>query len=129
MIRNIFSRAEHPVWRRCSSVTNPQFAPSSRLASRAPRHELIPPISDALQLEIQSLELLEHLGDPRANLVALRPEALRLGALTLGVLAVPPLGDTLARAVGDVPRHTALLELAVSAVIALAVLYHVYLFA
>ena len=47
---------------------------------------------------------------------------LAMGALTLGVLAVPPLGDTLARAVGDVPRHTALLELAVSAVIALAVL-------
>ena len=31
------SRAGHPAWRRCSSLTNPRFARSSRLASRAPR--------------------------------------------------------------------------------------------
>jgi tetratricopeptide (TPR) repeat protein len=31
------SRAGHPVWRRCSSLTYAQYARSSRLASRAPR--------------------------------------------------------------------------------------------
>jgi hypothetical protein len=31
------SRAGHPAWRRCSSLTNSRFARSSRLASRAPR--------------------------------------------------------------------------------------------
>ena len=36
------SQAGHPAWRRCSSVTDAQSAPSSRLASRAPRPGLIP---------------------------------------------------------------------------------------
>src|SRR5450432_228398 len=31
------SRPSHPGWLRCSSVTYQQYAPSSRLASRAPR--------------------------------------------------------------------------------------------
>ena len=33
-------RAGHPVWRRCSSVTDAQSAASSRLARRAPRSEI-----------------------------------------------------------------------------------------
>ncbi len=47
---------------------------------------------------------------------------LALGALTLGGLALPPLGDQLARGLGEAPTHVAPLELTVSAVIALAAL-------
>jgi NADH-quinone oxidoreductase subunit L len=46
---------------------------------------------------------------------------LALGALVLGVLALPPVGATVARAVGEEPLDPAPLELAVSALIALAV--------
>ena len=38
--RNKF-RAGHPVWRRCSSLKYSQYSHSSRLASRAPRPELM----------------------------------------------------------------------------------------
>ena len=47
---------------------------------------------------------------------------LALGALALGVLALPPVGNRVARAMGEEPLQPAPLELAVSAAIALAVL-------
>lgn len=47
---------------------------------------------------------------------------LALGALLLGLLALPPLGDTVARALGEEPGHPSALELAASTVIALVVL-------
>ncbi len=47
---------------------------------------------------------------------------LALGALALGLLALPPVGDTLAHALGEEPVHPTLLEMLASAGIALAVL-------
>lgn len=47
---------------------------------------------------------------------------LALGALVLGLLALPPVGDTLSRALGEEPLHPTLLEMLASAGIALAVL-------
>lgn len=47
---------------------------------------------------------------------------LALGALVLGVLALPPVGDTLARALGEEPLHPTPVEMVVSAGIALTVL-------
>ncbi|WP_298752563.1 proton-conducting transporter membrane subunit [uncultured Serinicoccus sp.] len=48
--------------------------------------------------------------------------ALALGALTLGLLALPPVGDVLARSLGEQPVHPGLVEMGVSAALALAVL-------
>ena len=48
--------------------------------------------------------------------------ALALGAVVLGVLALPPFGDTVARALGEEPLHPTPLEVAASVVIALGVL-------
>ena len=48
--------------------------------------------------------------------------ALALGAVVLGVLALPPFGDTLARALGEEPLHPTPLEMAASVVVALGVL-------
>ena len=48
--------------------------------------------------------------------------ALALGAVVLGVLALPPFGDTFARALGEEPLHPTLLEMAASVVIAVGVL-------
>ena len=47
---------------------------------------------------------------------------LAVGALVLGLLALPPVGDTVASALGEQPLHPSLAELVVSGVIALAVL-------
>ena len=47
---------------------------------------------------------------------------LALGALTLGLLALPPVGDVLARSLGEQPGHPGLAEMGVSAALALAVL-------
>lgn len=47
---------------------------------------------------------------------------LALGALVLGLLALPPVGDTLAGALGEEPLHPTLVEMAASAGLALAVL-------
>lgn len=47
---------------------------------------------------------------------------LALGALLLGVLALPPVGDTVARALGEEPLHPTLPEVAASVVVALVVL-------
>ena len=51
---------------------------------------------------------------------------LALGALVLGALALPPVGDTAARTMAEEPLHPAPLELAVSALIALAVVGSVW---
>ena len=48
--------------------------------------------------------------------------ALALGAVVLGVLALPPFGDTVARALGEEPLHPTPLEMAASVVVALGVL-------
>lgn len=48
--------------------------------------------------------------------------ALALGAVVLGVLALPPFGDTIARALGEEPLHPTWAEMAASVVIALGVL-------
>jgi NADH:ubiquinone oxidoreductase subunit 5 (subunit L)/multisubunit Na+/H+ antiporter MnhA subunit len=48
--------------------------------------------------------------------------ALALGAVVLGVLALPPFGDTVARALGEEPLHPTWAEMAGSVVIALGVL-------
>lgn len=47
---------------------------------------------------------------------------LALGALLLGLLALPPIGDTLARALGEEPLFPSTLEMAASTGVALAVL-------
>ncbi|WP_130012025.1 proton-conducting transporter membrane subunit [Serinicoccus sediminis] len=47
---------------------------------------------------------------------------LALGALTLGLLALPPVGDVLARSLLEQPGHPGLAEMGVSAALALAVL-------
>ena len=47
---------------------------------------------------------------------------LALGAVLLGLLALPPVGDTVARALGEEPFHPNLLEMAASVVVALGVL-------
>ena len=47
---------------------------------------------------------------------------LAAGAVVLGVLALPPLGDAVARAVGEKPLHPSAAEMAASALVALAVL-------
>ncbi|NYG55316.1 proton-conducting transporter membrane subunit [Nocardioides perillae] len=44
------------------------------------------------------------------------------GAIVLGLLALPPVGDTIARALGEEPLHPSLGEMAASVVIALVVL-------
>ena len=50
----------------CASVTHTQFAPSSRLAGRAPRHELVPPISPFRSLNaVPSLKRLPNPDDRR----------------------------------------------------------------
>jgi NADH:ubiquinone oxidoreductase subunit 5 (subunit L)/multisubunit Na+/H+ antiporter MnhA subunit len=51
---------------------------------------------------------------------------LALGALVLGALALPPVGDTVARTMAEELLHPAPLELAVSALIALAVVGSVW---
>ncbi|WP_151525666.1 NADH-quinone oxidoreductase subunit 5 family protein [Serinicoccus kebangsaanensis] len=48
--------------------------------------------------------------------------ALALGAVTLGLLALPPVGDTFARALGEEPAHPGMAEMAGSAGIALLML-------
>lgn len=48
--------------------------------------------------------------------------ALALGAVVLGVLALPPFGDTIARALGEEPLHPTWAEMTASVVIALGVL-------
>lgn len=47
---------------------------------------------------------------------------LAVGAAVLGLLALPPVGDTVAQALGEEPPHAAPMELLTSAVLALAVL-------
>jgi len=47
---------------------------------------------------------------------------LALGAVGLGLLALPPIGDTVARALGEEPLHPAPLEMAASVAIVLTVL-------
>jgi NADH-quinone oxidoreductase subunit L len=47
---------------------------------------------------------------------------LALGAAVLGLLALPPVGDTFARTLGGAPLHPTLVEMATSVVVALAVL-------
>ncbi len=47
---------------------------------------------------------------------------LAVGAVVLGLLALPPVGDTLARALGEEPLHPSALAMGASAVLALAVL-------
>jgi NADH-quinone oxidoreductase subunit L len=46
---------------------------------------------------------------------------LAVGAAVLGLLVLPPVGDTVARALGEEPVHPSLLEMAASVVIALGV--------
>ncbi|MGB0191037.1 MAG: hypothetical protein ACPF9W_08730, partial [Nocardioides sp.] len=48
--------------------------------------------------------------------------ALALGAVVLGVLALPPFGDTIARALGEEPLHPTWAEMAASVVVALGML-------
>jgi NADH-quinone oxidoreductase subunit L len=63
-----------------------------------------------------------HVGPlERAPLVVLAA-----GALILGALALPPLGDTLARALGEGAQHPSLLELSVSAAVAVVVVLLVW---
>ncbi len=63
-----------------------------------------------------------HVGVPeQAPLVVLA-----LGATALGVLALPPIGDRLASALGDAPAHPGLLGMAVSTLVALLVLVVVW---
>ena len=52
--------------------------------------------------------------------------ALALGAVLLGLLALPPVGDTVARALGEEPLHPSLLEMVASVAIALVVLASVW---
>ena len=47
---------------------------------------------------------------------------LAIGAVVLGLLALPPVGDTVARALGEEPLHPTWVEMAASVVVALAVL-------
>lgn len=47
---------------------------------------------------------------------------LAAGAAVLGVLALPPIGDAIARALGEEPLHPSLLEMVTAALIAVAVL-------
>ena len=49
-----------------------------------------------------------------------------LGAVLLGLLALPPVGDRVARALGEEPLHPPVLEMAASAVIALMVVVLVW---
>jgi NADH-quinone oxidoreductase subunit L len=48
--------------------------------------------------------------------------ALASGAVVLGLLALPPVGDTVARALGEQPPHPSVLEMATSGIAALVVL-------
>lgn len=65
----------------------------------------------------------EERGTGRVGVLERAPMVvLALGALVLGLLALPPVGDTLARALGEEPLHPTLVEMLTSAGIALAVL-------
>ncbi|MCE0487735.1 proton-conducting transporter transmembrane domain-containing protein [Ornithinimicrobium sediminis] len=65
----------------------------------------------------------EEQGTRRVGLPEQAPlVVLAFGAALLGLLALPPVGDTVARALGEEPVHPAPLEMALSAVVALVVL-------
>lgn len=81
------------------------------------------PVSDAEQAEAAAHQDEEQHGTRHVGLLEQAPlVVLAVGALTLGVLALPPLGDTLARALGEDPLQPTPLELIGSAAIAVAVL-------
>ncbi len=65
----------------------------------------------------------ERQGTRRVGVLVQAPlVVLAVGALVLGLLALPPFGDDLARALGEEPVHPTPVELTSSAVVALAVL-------
>ena len=81
------------------------------------------PVPDAELAETEAQHDEEQRGTRHVGLLEQAPlVVLALGALTLGVLAIPPLGDTFARALGKAPQQPAPLELIASAGVALAVL-------
>ena len=81
------------------------------------------PVPPADVAEVESHRDEEQQGTRHVGALGKAPMVvLAVGALVLGVLALPPVGDSLARALGEQPLHPAVWELPVSAVLALGVL-------
>ena len=80
-------------------------------------------VPQADRAEVEQHHDEEERGTRRLGLLEQAPLlVLALGATVLGVLALPPVGDTVARALGEDPLHPTWVEMAASVVIALAVL-------
>ncbi|HEU4512864.1 MAG TPA: proton-conducting transporter membrane subunit [Nocardioidaceae bacterium] len=80
-------------------------------------------VPDAQRAEVERHHDEEEHGTRHLGMLEQAPlVVLAVGATVLGLLALPPVGDTVARALGEEPLHPTLGEMAASVVIALVVL-------
>jgi NADH-quinone oxidoreductase subunit L len=80
-------------------------------------------VPQAERAEVELPHDVEEQGTRHLGLLEQAPLlVLALGAAVLGVLALPPVGDTVARALGEDPLHPTWVEMAASVVIAVLVL-------
>ena len=84
-------------------------------------------VPDTQRTEVDAHRDEEQTGTGHVGLLEQAPLVpLAVGAVVLGLLALPPAGDTLARALGVEPLHPTALEMAASAVLAVVVVVLVW---
>ncbi|MDN4175799.1 proton-conducting transporter membrane subunit [Nocardioides sp. SOB77] len=80
-------------------------------------------VPDSARVEVESHLDEEQPGTGHVGVLEKAPLlVLAVGAAVLGLLTLPPVGETVAQALGEQPPHASLVELLISAVVALLVL-------